>query len=458
MIFELIPSVNEILLNSELCDSLDKFYLKKLIRNQIEEIKTKLSPNEIKKLKNKSDVTNFIIEKVNISVNKVLDTKTKHIINATGIILNTNLGRSRLPKEILENIYKNFSNYLDLEQDILTSKRKNRVNNIIDLLKFITDCQSALVVNNAAAALMLTINTLSKNKNVIIARSELIEIGGSFRLPDIIEASSGKLLEIGTTNKTKIKDYQKAAQKDNIGLILKCHRSNFDISGFVEDVTIDDLKSIKLKAPIVYDIGSGIFSDLLDENQKTYLEPFLINNKIINKSDITIFSGDKLLGACQCGIILGKKKHIDKLKENPIYRTLRLDKIHILILEEILLAYLNKSSLKHFPNIKNLTCNLNETKKQIAEFSNNFNHKHLQLLLKDSKAYFGGGSISEKAIDSISINLTSKIYSANQIDEYFRKYSPSIIGTIRKNIFYLNLISVEKEELEIILNAIEKFE
>jgi len=293
----------------------------------------------------------------------------RRVINATGVILHTNLGRSPLSRDALANLLTVASSYSNLEFDILRGERGKRHDHLVPLLTKLTEAEYGLVVNNNAAAVLLALNTLASGREVIISRGELIEIGGSFRIPDVMTASGARLVEVGTTNKTYLEDYHRAIN-ENTALILKVHTSNYRIVGFSADVSMSELAALgkENKIPVMNDLGSGCFLDL--SRFGLTKEP-TVKESLRNGTDLVTFSGDKLLGGPQSGIVLGKKDLISRMEKNPLMRALRVDKLTLSALEATLISYLDEDRARTaLPTLKMLTQSEDAIKKKATALAN----------------------------------------------------------------------------------------
>ena len=304
-------------------DELRNFISEELKKDNTEAIEVKLE-----------NIIEDIVKEIELSFVPNL----KKVINATGTILHTNLGRALISKDIARKALDIVSGYSNLEYNLKAGKRGERYSSFSDLLCNLTGAEAAMAVNNNAAAVMLILSTLAKDGEVIVSRGELVEIGGKFRVPDVCAASGAKLIEVGTTNKTHLSDYEEVINQDTKA-VLKVHTSNYSIIGFTQDVKIDELRPICKDIPLIEDLGSGVLVDLAKYGLKH--EP-TVQESIKAGADIVCFSGDKLLGGPQAGIIVGKKKYIDMIKKNQLTRALRIDKFTVTALELVLMQYLNK--------------------------------------------------------------------------------------------------------------------
>lgn len=376
----------------------------------------------------------------------------KRVINATGTIIHTNLGRAPLSREIIEEITPFLCNYSSLEFNIDTGKRGSRQDNLSSKL---FNSEDILLVNNNAAACLLVLSTLAKGKEVIVSRSELVEIGGSFRIPEVMELSGCIMREVGTTNKTKLSDYERAIS-DNTGLILKVHRSNFVIEGFVEEVSTKELSRLakRFNTPFYFDVGSGALKIIksIDKN-----EP-IIDEAINDGADIISFSTDKLLGGCQGGVIIGKSSLIEKMKKHPLYRAVRPDKITIYYLER-LFHYLSlgdyfKSAVLEmiFSDIEKIKKRAQKVLKEIRKIES----KEVKVDLVQDISTFGGGSLPLKTLPTYVIRLKSG-ESEEKIKKFFLNYSPPILIRQKEGFCMIDFRTIRDDEVPIITKAIKDF-
>lgn len=371
---------------------------------------------------------------------KASNLSLRSLINATGVIIHTNLGRSAIDPEILRRAAPVITGYSNLEYSIEKGGRSNRYDYVGGLLAELFGFEDAVVVNNNASAVFLVLNTFSKGGEVIISRGELVEIGGSFRVPEVMANSGAILREVGTTNKTNLRDYEDAIN-ENSKLILKVHRSNFDIVGFSEDVAMPDLSALARERNLIdyFDLGGGFYGELpygLERN-----EP---NLKNLKDASLVSFSGDKLFGSVQCGIILGKKGLIAKLKKNQLLRMLRVDKVIISILAESVKAYANRE-FELITTVKQLYKSVEE-----LETTANFINSQLKTPLEivRTTTFVGGGTMPNKRIPSLALAVKGN---ANENEAKFRKNL--VIGRIEEGKFLLDLRSVLDADVQ---NLIEK--
>ena len=368
------------------------------------------------------------------------------VINATGVIIHTNLGRSVIDENLYESCKKSICSYSNLEFNLQNGKRGSRYTSLLDKLKILFECEDALIVNNNAAAVFLVLNSLAFNKEVISSRGELVEIGGGFRMPEVIKAAGVRLCEVGTSNKTHLRDYENALNENSI-LILKTHRSNFSIQGFHSEVSIENLGILAQKNRLIsyYDLGSGWCENLNEKLTKN--EPQV--KKILKHCDILSFSADKLFGSVQAGIILGKKQFIEKLRQNQLLRMLRVDKLTLAFLNETTRAYLEKNYDK-ITTLRLLNDKLSHIEDKALKVQKNIKFKSL---LKTSKSLVGGGSMPDKNLESVVLCFEGN---ALILQKKFRE--KNIIGRIEKDSFVLDFRSIRENELDTLILKINELD
>lgn len=372
------------------------------------------------------------------------------VLNCTGTVLHTNLGRAILSKKAKENLYSLADQYSNLELNLDTGKRGSRYDHITDLLKKLTGCEDALVVNNNAAAVLLILTALSKGKESIVSRGELVEIGGSFRIPNVMDFGGAILKEVGTTNKTHLFDYEDGINK-NTALLVKVHNSNYTINGFTKTITAEELVPLskKKKVPIYYDLGSGALFDfsLYGINEPT------VKQLITSGVDLLSFSGDKLLGGPQGGIIVGKKKLIDVIKKNQFLRAVRVDKLTLSALEGTLLEYLDMEKVRiDNPTIHMLTISLEDLKEKALVLSKMFINEDIKFSIKKINSLSGGGSLPDKKFPSYSLVLEdSEGISIPKIVDDLRFNRIPIIVRVKDNQLIMDLRTIKDEDFEILV-------
>jgi L-seryl-tRNA(Ser) seleniumtransferase len=389
---------------------------------------------------------------------QLLSPGIKKVVNGTGVILNTNLGRAPLPFQIGKRIESIAGGYTNLELDLESGKRGERGTKLEQLCRVLLNCQKAIVVNNNASSVMLAVAALSSGKEVIVSRGELIEIGGSFRLPDVIESAGGILKEVGTTNRTRAADYKKAITA-NTGMILKCHRSNFAITGFTEEASVKELVEIgrEAKIPVLEDLGSGALVPL----QLLGLEDEpTVPDRIALGLDACMFSADKILGGPQAGIIAGQKEALEKMRKHPIYRALRADKLTIAFVEEVLTLYLSGDPYEKIPALSLASATDKQIKDRIEAFIKEGAESlaNLKLTIANSQATMGGGTVPGKTLPSFALVVEAKPgkkATAKYISDSIRHSEPPIIGIIQDEKFMIDFRAVFQDDEKYVLKALK---
>ena len=426
-----IPAINKILLLDEIKELMNTYTevaIKSAIKQYIEEIKQAILNEELSEVPSLSKIVGEVAK----IVEKEDKNSLRRVINATGTILHTNLGRSLLSEKIKENIESVAFNYSNLEFDIDNKKRGSRYVHLIDIIKKLTGAEDVLVVNNNAAAVLLTLNTLVKDQEIIVSRGELVEIGGAFRIPEIIKLSGGVPVEVGTTNKTHLKDYENAITEET-GALLKVHTSNYKILGFTESVSNEEISYLARENELVSinDLGSGQFVDF-----SKFGLPYEPTVKEILDSgiDIVTFSGDKLLGGPQAGIIVGKKKYIEKMKKNQLTRALRVDKMTLASLEATLKLYLDeKEALEHIPTLHMISLSKERLFGKADVLKTKLSSLDFDIRIEEDKAEVGGGSYPASYLESVAVKLTHRKLHATEIERKLLEVEIPIITRIKRS-------------------------
>ena len=458
-LFTLIPKVDE-LLENRIIKELLSYIPRKLVMDSIREEVDKLR-NIIKEdNSNEEDiliVINDLVENIKYKVNKKNTLKLRKLINATGTVIHTNLGRSLLNEEIFNNMKEIALNYSNLEYDIETGSRGSRYSHLEEIIKELIGGEASMVVNNNAAAVLLALSATAVNKEVIVSRGELIEIGGSFRIPEVLEQSGATLVSVGSTNKTHLYDYEKAIN-ENTGALLKVHTSNYRILGFTSSVDSKELYELKKKYNIslIEDLGSGVLIDLSKYGLE--YEP-TVGESLEKGVDIVTFSGDKLLGGPQAGIIVGKKEYIDKMKAHPLTRAFRVDKFTLSALEVTLRYYLDeKKAVENIPTLKMLTMSLEELDKKskdlLFKINERINSLDIEFTIEDDYSEVGGGSLPLEKLNTKCIVIDIKNHSTQEFENNLRHYNIPIITRLYKDKIYLDLRTIKEEDYNIIVDGI----
>ncbi len=381
-----------------------------------------------------------------------------NVINATGVVLHTNLGRALLCEDALENIRIVAKSYSNLELKIETGKRGIRYEAVEDLICELTGAQSAIVVNNNAGAVLLALNTIAQNTQVVVSRGELVEIGGSFRVPDVMSKSGCILKEVGTTNRTHPRDYENAVC-DNTGLFLKVHASNYTIEGFTASVALKDLVSIgrTTNIPVMEDLGSGTLIDFSKYGLPA--EP-TVADSVNSGADVVTFSGDKLLGGPQAGIIVGQKDTIDRIKKNPLTRALRIDKMTLAALESTLKLYRDEEkAITQIPTLRMLTISFEDICKKADLLLKTIKKESSSLAdieFADMNSRPGGGSFPELNLPTRCVTIKPKNISVSKLELSMRLSDPAIIGRIEDNKYILDPRTIQTGQEQIISSTLSK--
>lgn len=448
-----LPQVDKILRDPELEDTL-ALYRRDLIVIILREI--------MDELRDQSRVCDCqqLAGLVKTRLKELLSPSLSRVINGSGVVLNTNLGRAPISALHLEYLKTFASSYCNLEIDLETGKRGKRSSRLEKLLQVLCGSQAALAVNNNAAALVLAVSAFASNKEVVVSRGELIEIGGSFRLPDMIESSGGRLKEVGSTNKTRLADYS-AAIGPETGLVMRCHRSNFEILGFTEETKIAELSSLCKSKSVVFleDLGSGALINL--EKLGLADEP-TVKESLESGCDLVCFSGDKLLGGPQAGIICGRKDLIEIMHKHPLYRALRLDKIKISLLEQTLQSYFLNDVQNELPVLGLSSSSKSLLEQRANEFKARLANRleNIKLETIETESTTGGGSLPGKQKASAGLSLTSP-WKSSKMALALRRSNPPVLSISREkdNVIDFRTILPEDEKalMEVLLELDKAF-
>ena len=356
----------------------------------------------------------------------------------------------------MDNVAEIATNYSNLEYDLGEGSRGSRYSHLEDIVVEITGGEAAMVVNNNAAAVLLVLSTLAKDRDVIVSRGELIEIGGSFRIPDVMEQSGANLVSVGTTNKTHLWDYENAINEQTAAL-LKVHTSNYSILGFTSSVSSEELYTLRQKydIPLVEDLGSGVLIDLSKYGLE--YEP-TVQDSIKNGVDVVTFSGDKLLGGPQAGIIVGKREYIEAMKRNPLTRAFRIDKFTISALEATLRLYLDeKNAVEKIPTLQMLTIDIEKLENKANILYNliteAIDYEDLMIEIVDDYSEVGGGSLPLERIPTKCISLKFNNSSLSEFEKHLREYEIPIITRVYKDTIYIDLRTVKEKEFHTVVDG-----
>ncbi|MEW6261412.1 MAG: L-seryl-tRNA(Sec) selenium transferase [Thermodesulfobacteriota bacterium] len=384
--------------------------------------------------------------------------RLRRTINATGIIIHTNLGRSLLAQTAIDNIAEIASHYSNLEYNLEKGKRGSRYTAVEDILCEISGAEAAMVVNNNAAGVLLCLDTIAKGREVIVSRGELIEIGGSFRIPDVMAKSGAILKEVGTTNRTHLRDYETALTPDT-ALLLKVHTSNYRILGFTASVPLGALVELaKARSlPVMEDLGSGTF---IDFSRYGLVHEPTVQESIAAGADIVTFSGDKLLGGPQAGIILGKPAWIEAIRKNPLTRALRIDKLTLAALEATLRLYRNpEAAVETIPTLQGITRSKEDLRpraERLLHAIEGIADPGLQAAIVDVTSQAGGGSLPLLDLPSLGVSLVISGRGPNEIESALRSQPLPVIGRIESDRFVMDVRTLCEAEIDLIADAVRR--
>ena len=438
-----LPKVDKLMEHQDF-QNLSKTVLLPILQDALEALRNDILLENISEL-NSDVLRQNILEQYH----KIMTPSLQKVINATGVIVHTNLGRSLINPESFDHAKKIATSYNTLEFDMEKGKRGERYSHLGKIFTKLLDCEDVLVVNNNASAVFLVLNTFAKDKEVIVSRGELVEIGGSFRIPEVMSNSGANLVEVGATNKTHLRDYENTIN-ENTRMLMKVHKSNYSIEGFTAEVAFSDISRLAKEKNIIdyYDLGSGHLVDLpygLNSTEPSLKEVMKSNPSLLS------FSGDKLFGSVQAGIIVGKKHLIDKLKKNQLLRMLRVDKLTLSILTEDIKSYLMQEQHK-IPTLNMLFKTTEELKNNAAAL-----YEEIKTLVDaeviETTTLIGGGSTPNKKIPSAALTIQIKNHSPNKIQKLFRE--KNIIGRIEDEKFLLDFRTIDMQDIAYITSSIK---
>lgn len=460
-----IPSVDSILMEPaflELMEQYGSMPVKTILQQVLESKRSQILAAEPDTLDAMQDslISTNIFNDVQISLSNKMQANLRPVINATGTVLHTNLGRAPLAMSALDAIDGIGRGYSSLEYKIKEGKRGSRHDLVENLLTEITGAEAAMVVNNNAAATMIVLASIGPGHEIIVSRGELVEIGGSFRIPEIMEESGAILREVGATNKTKLRDYKRAIVKadtdkhPSTAALMKVHKSNYDIVGFTEETSLQELRNLSLDTnlPLIYDMGNGL---MIDMSEYGIQEPN-VPSAIRTGADVVLFSGDKLLGGPQAGIILGRKDLIDKMKSHPLARALRVDKLTFAALEATLRLYLDKDkAINEIPVLHMITENLDVQNAKASRLIAGVN-SGLSMQIVETKDQIGGGTTPMLRLDGISVSVSSDKHSIASLERKLRLNSVPIIAHINEDRLLLSMRTIAESEIDIVIEALNQ--
>ncbi|MBI4508739.1 MAG: L-seryl-tRNA(Sec) selenium transferase [Deltaproteobacteria bacterium] len=449
-----LPKVDEVLRRPELSlEDLPRWALVEAVRREVEHLRQGI-------LSGRSSSVELASEDVLGHARRLCRPSLTKVINATGVVLHTNLGRAPLAEEAAARAAEMARSYSNLEYDIEERARGSRHDHLRSLLSHLTGAPAAVVVNNNAGSVLLALAALAAGKEVIVSRGELIEIGGSFRVPDVMRASGARLVEVGTTNKTKAADYEGAVGVDT-ALLMKVHRSNFAMVGFVEEVSYEDMVAIGARSgvPVLIDLGSGTLVDPASlEGAGLPREP-TVGEAVRAGAALVTFSGDKLLGGPQAGIIVGSEEAVARVRRHPLMRALRPDKMTLAALEATLELYRDGIALSKVPVLRMLAATPNELEARAISLRDAIEH-HLGSLRAEVTAItsaVGGGALPLAEPPSYAVSLAATDgRSATELDEAFRRCEPPVVGRIVEERLVLDVRTILPDEMPMVVAAVKE--
>jgi L-seryl-tRNA(Ser) seleniumtransferase len=455
-----IPAVDQLLLRPSVADWVNRTsrsFVVSEIQELLQQVRAVIRAGEL------SDSSSIDLPRLELVLEERLQRRLRPalttVINATGVILHTNLGRAPLSAAAQKSLSAVSAHYTNLEYDIKSGARSHRDRLCEPALKEVLGCEAAAVVNNNAAAVFLILETLASGKEVVVSRGELVEIGGSFRIPDIMARSGARLREVGTTNKTRLSDYEAVIGPDT-ALILRVHPSNYRIRGFTEKPDLVELIDLahRHQLPLVEDIGSGCLVDLKPYGIADEPRP---QDSIAAGVDVICFSADKLLGGPQAGIIAGSRRWVDMIRTNPLVRTYRVEKLIYGALEATLASYRTGQALKEIPVLRLLSMSREEFRRRSSRFLRLLRPKlpeGARAVLLEGSSVVGGGSCADSRLDTVLLALESDRHSANVIEEHLRLQDPPIIVRLEDDKVLVDLRTVfpsqEKDLLDRLIQAL----
>ena len=400
-----------------------------------------------------------LTEKIERTVSAMHTTNMRMLMNGTGTILHTNLGRAPISPEHMKRVAAIATGYSNLEYNLEAGRRGERYSHFEELLCKITGAEAAMAVNNNAASVMLILSSLAKGGEVIVSRGELVEIGGKFRIPDVMEQSGASLVEVGTTNKTHYDDYEDAITEETKAL-LKVHTSNYRIVGFTDTVGIDELIPLAKEhdLPVVEDLGSGVLIDL--ERYGLTHEP-TVQESIAKGADVVCFSGDKLLGGPQAGIIIGKKKYIDMMKKNQLTRALRIDKFTAATLELVLQEYLSEEkAVQNIPVLRMITKSLDEVTKDAKKLCRILKAAKLsaEISVVPLESQIGGGSLPLERIASMGVAINPEKISITELEERLRHMPVPLIPRTANDTVLIDVRTMDEQNFKLLAKQLQELQ
>jgi len=456
-LFRKIPAVDRLLTATQLqhiSGEYPRSLILKAINQVLDDLRAKIQNGEIESQTQLglALVSDQVIEKLTM----ISKASLRPVINATGVVVHTNLGRSILAEKVLRRFRSLSGGYSNLEYDLERGVRGSRYNHVEDILKDLTGAEAAMVVNNNAAAVLVSLETLARGREVVVSRGQLVEIGGSFRIPDVMRKSGARMVEVGTTNKTHLRDYEEVIGPET-ALLLKVHRSNFELVGFTEDVPLMELVGLGKRngIPVMEDLGSGSFVDF--SNYGLVREP-TVQETLSQGVSLVTFSGDKLLGGPQAGIILGQRELVEAIKKNQLSRALRIDKLTLLALEETLRLYRDERvAVKEIPTLR-MICQshgaLTKKADRLFKLIGKLRTDNFSIEFSKGTSMVGGGALPLLELPTRLLGLIPGKLASQVMEARLRSYNPPVITRLEKERVLLDVRTVQERELKTVAQAI----
>ncbi len=452
-----IPSVDELLAQPRLAalsKRTDRNLVVEVARAVLADLRARIAGDANSTALGLSAVS--VEELISNEVERILSRSLQPVINATGVILHTNLGRAPLPETVVDEFRRSATQYSNLEYDLEAGARGKRDVHTAELLRRLTGAEAAIVVNNCAAAVLVTLAALARGGEVIVSRGELIEIGDGFRIPEIMEQSGAILREVGTTNRTRLADYENAIN-EKTRVLLRVHPSNFKVTGFTDKPSLEELVSLSQRSclPLVEDLGSGCLVDLSEHGVS---EP-TVKQSVEAGVSIVMFSGDKLLGGPQAGVIAGKRELIARVRRYPLFRALRVDKLTIAALEATLGAYL-RAAWDEIPTMRMIRMTPQELKRRTENFIRELRPElpldEVEIEIKDGTSLAGGGSTPSQSLPTKIIRIASARYSATKLEQRLRRAPAgvSVIARVEDDRLILDLRTIFPEQEPLLIKTL----
>lgn len=453
-----LPSVDELMCIEEvarLTDAHDRGLVVDVVRSVVDSVRSEIIHSDDPASLEGAVAPESLVARIVSAMQAKFAPSLRHAINAAGIILHTGLGRAMLSQSAVDAINDVIKGYCTLATDIETGQRGSRDIHFSDILCEVTGAEAATIANNNAAATMLILNTLANGKEVIISRGQLVEIGGSFRMPDVMESSGAIMREVGTTNKTHLRDYANAIN-ENTGAIMRAHMSNYRIVGFFEEPSIEELAKLAAKhnIPLIDDLGSGALVDLSRYGLER--EP-MVRDSIKAGVDVACFSGDKLIGAGQAGIIVGKAQHIKTIKKNPLARALRVGKMEVAALEATLRLFLDPGKLEQrHPTYRMLSLTVDELTARAKAVADDLASVSADISVVEGSSQVGSGSVPAEMLPTALLSVKPTSMSADTLAKKLRRRAVPIFARIHQETVLFDFRTIQPDEDAIVMKALRE--